>query len=142
MPIPAGNISTANLDAPDDAPSAARQQLEALIEQFNALIDSANEASGIVQINSAGRINNAILGRGLASGVARLGSTGRMFISELPPQIPSGNIGDLPAGKITEGTLERPLRPPSSNITISKITLGSATPTAATLATGELYLQY
>ena len=54
MPIPAGNISTVNLDATSDSPATARADLLALTQQFNTLIASANGVSGMATLDASG----------------------------------------------------------------------------------------
>ena len=54
MPIPAGNITTLNLDATSDSPATARADLLALTQQFNALIASANGVSGMATLDASG----------------------------------------------------------------------------------------
>lgn len=54
MPIPAGNITTVNLDATTDSPATARVDLLALTQQFNALIASANGVSGMAALDASG----------------------------------------------------------------------------------------
>lgn len=54
MPIPAGNVSTVNLDATTDSPATARADLLALTQQFNTLIASANGVSGMAVLDASG----------------------------------------------------------------------------------------
>lgn len=54
MPIPAGNVSTVNLDATSDSPATARADLLALTQQFNSLIASANGVSGMAALDASG----------------------------------------------------------------------------------------
>ena len=54
MPIPAGNVTTANLDATTDSPATARADLLALTQQFNSLIASANGVSGMAALDASG----------------------------------------------------------------------------------------
>lgn len=54
MPIPAGGISTLNLDATTDSPASARVELLAAVTQFNQLIASANGVTGMAVLDASG----------------------------------------------------------------------------------------
>jgi hypothetical protein len=60
MTFPIGAvIPTANLDSADDDPNAARIDLLALVNAFNALVASANQSLGIPLLTAGGQIENS-----------------------------------------------------------------------------------
>lgn len=62
MTFPTGTqISTANLDSPDDDPSLARADLYNLVVAFNNLVASENAASGVLVLNGSGKIPSSYL---------------------------------------------------------------------------------
>lgn len=62
MTFPTGTqITTANLDSPDDDPSLARADLYNLVVAFNSLVASENSASGVLVLNGSGKIAAAYL---------------------------------------------------------------------------------
>lgn len=60
MTFPIGAvIPTGNLDSADDDPNAARVDLLALVNAFNLLVASANQAQGIPILTAGGQIQNS-----------------------------------------------------------------------------------
>lgn len=80
MTFPTGlQISTANLDSPDDDPSLARVDLLSLVEAFNQMTASSNTAQGVVVLDGSGKIS----------------------VSQIPSSIQTtGNISLVPSTKI------------------------------------------
>lgn len=62
MTFPTGTqISTANLDSPDDDPSLARADLYNLAVAVNDIIASANAAQGVLVLDAGGKITATLL---------------------------------------------------------------------------------
>jgi hypothetical protein len=62
MAFPTGTqITTSNLDSDTDSPSLARADLLTAVEALNAIIASANGASGVLVLTGAGKIPAGIM---------------------------------------------------------------------------------
>lgn len=62
MTFPTGTvINTTNLDSPLDDPNLARVDLLALVQAFNQLVASANQASGVAVLTGSGLISSSLL---------------------------------------------------------------------------------
>ena len=101
MPIPAGNITTVNLDNTADVPAIARADLLALTQQFNVLIASANGVTGMATLDASGFL--AGYGRLAAAqtwtGINTFAAANPLVLSSAAPSVQGRNTGlALPNG--------------------------------------------
>ena len=100
MPVPEGSVPTNNVDSGSDDPSKARIGFLNLIRQFNALIASVGQASGIASLGSNGRVTDDQMGRGQANGVAPLNNNSKIPVDYIPP---TGGLVTAPTRYTSDG---------------------------------------
>lgn len=61
MAFPTTSINTTNLDSDGDSPLSARPDLYSAVVALNAIIASANGASGVPTLNGSGKLSESVL---------------------------------------------------------------------------------
>ena len=132
----AGTVATDRLDTTTSYTSSSSTRVpvaSALKRLYDWAVGQLASKAASRHTHSAADLNSGTLGTPRIPNLPASKTTSGVFGV---PRIPN-----LPASKITSDTLTRPWQPSGSK-KLTKITVSSATPSAANLQDGELYLKY
>ena len=93
----ASNVSTTNLDAAGDSPAAARADLKAALDELINVINGLGVASGAAKIESTGVISAAVTGLGTTTGDLTLTPFTKMAKVQNFINLNPVNFANLPA---------------------------------------------
>lgn len=106
MAFPTSNVSTVNLSTSSADPSLARADLLSAVQKLNTIIDEADQAQGVVTLDTTGRIRSSQIPNAIgvtgdqifapSTGVVSIQSVLRLpALSQAQITATAANVGDI-----------------------------------------------